>query len=88
MVPILYRLTPSATDRSIVFPMFMAACMTNDRHQREYLKNRLQMPDSFVGSLPQLCMVLDGVWQTRDAGRKGVEIREIIKDINLALLLV
>jgi len=88
MVQILYRLPPSATDRSIVFPMFMTACMTNDRHQREYLKNRLQMPDSFVGSLPQLCMVLDAVWQTRDAGRKGVEIREIIKDINLALLLV
>jgi len=88
IVQLLYRLQPSITDRSIVFPLFMTACLANDRHQREYLKNRLQMPDAFVGNLPHICMVLDAVWRTRDAGRGGVEIREIIKDVNLALLLV
>jgi len=88
IVQLLYRLQPSITDRSIMFPLFMTACLANDRHQREYLRNRLQMPDAFVGNLPHICMVLDAVWRTRDAGRGGIEIREIIKDVNLALLLV
>jgi hypothetical protein len=68
--------------------MFMTACLANDCHQQEYLKNRLQIPDAFVGNLPHIFMVLDAVWQAWDARRGGVKIWEIIKDVNLALLLV
>ncbi|KAK2463418.1 hypothetical protein APHAL10511_004504 [Amanita phalloides] len=88
VVQSLCRLQPSANDRNAVFPIFISAYLTNDRHQREFLKNRLQMPDSYFGNIPHICMVLEAVWRARDAGGGGADIREILKDFNLALLLV
>ncbi|KAF8632260.1 hypothetical protein AX15_002005 [Amanita polypyramis BW_CC] len=88
VVQSLYRLQPSTIDRSMVFPTFITACLTDDHHQREFLKSRLQTRDTYIGNLPQICMALEAVWQTRDTGGRNVDIREVMKNVNLALLLV
>ncbi|KAF8638347.1 hypothetical protein AX17_002366 [Amanita inopinata Kibby_2008] len=88
IVRCLYNLQPSDMDHSMVFPICIAACMTDDPGRREFLKSRLKMRESFVGNLMQISMIIELVWQRRDASGEAIDVRDVIEEMGLALLLV
>jgi hypothetical protein len=89
IIQLLEQLPQSEVDRSLVFPICLAGCMTDDHVRRDVLKTRLQAQDQSVGNLLLTCAVMDTVWRKRD-GHVGAVIdwRESMRDHNLNLLLV
>jgi hypothetical protein len=82
------QLPPSEVDRSLVFPICLAGCMTNDPVRRDVLKARLQAQDHSFGNLLLTRAVMEAVWQKRDAHGGVVDWRETMRDHSLNLLLV
>jgi hypothetical protein len=89
IVQLLEQLPQSEVDRSLVFPICLAGCMTDDPIRRDALKNRLQAQDQSVGNLLMACAVMESVWRKRDGHVSAViDWRESLRDHNLNLLLV
>lgn len=84
----LSQLPPSEVDRSLVFPICLAGCMTDDAVQRDVLKGRLQAQDESIGNLMQTRALMETVWQKRDARGGVVDWRETMRERGLVLLLV
>jgi hypothetical protein len=85
---LLNRLPPSELDRSLVFPICLAGCMTDDPAGREVLKVRLHAQEQNIGNLLQARAVMEAVWQKRDAHGGVIDWRETMRDHHLNLLLV
>lgn len=82
----LSQLPSSAVNRTLVFPIYLTACMTDDSAQRAFLKGRLQ--DESVGYLMQTRAQLEAVWRGRDGNHTLVDWRESIREGKPNLLLV
>jgi len=80
--------SPSEVDGSLVFPICLAGCMTDDPVRREMLKARLQVQDQTVGNLMLTCAAMEAVWQKRDSQGGVVDWRETMRGPHLNLLLV
>ncbi|TEB27065.1 hypothetical protein FA13DRAFT_974199 [Coprinellus micaceus] len=82
------KLQPSNLDRALVFPICLAGCMTNDSNKRDYLKGRLQGLNETYGNLLQTRLLMEALWQRRDVSGESVDIREIMRDQQLMVLLL
>jgi len=76
---------PSVIDQSLIFPTFIAACLTSDHSQREYLKTRLQIQGAYTGNVSRMYMALDTVWRTRESAAGVVDVQKVIKDMGLLI---
>jgi hypothetical protein len=88
IVQLLNQLPPSEVDRSLVFPICLAGCMTDDSSRRDFLKGRLQARDESVGNLMQTRAMMEAVWQRRDVHGGAIDWRESIRERSPNLLLV
>lgn len=88
IVQLFSQLPPSEVDRTLVFPICLAGCMTNDSTIRDFFKGRLRALDESRGNLLQTRRLMEAVWQKRDIGGKDVDFREMIKEQGLKLLLI
>ncbi|KAJ7592928.1 fungal-specific transcription factor domain-containing protein [Mycena floridula] len=79
---------PFDLDRALVFPICLAACMTDDSTQRDFLKGRLQSQDENIGNLMRTRLLMEAVWHKRDVSGRAIDWRETLGDRGLNLLLV
>jgi len=85
---LLAQLPPSDVDRSLVFPICFAGCMTNDSVRRDFLIARIRGSNESYGNLVQTRRLMEVVWQKRDIGSKEVDVRETLREQGLNLLLM
>ncbi|PBK70212.1 hypothetical protein ARMSODRAFT_956285 [Armillaria solidipes] len=86
---LLHELEPSEIDRTLVFPVCLAGCMTSNSSHRDLLKSRLQSQDESIGNLLQTRLVMEAVWQKRGkSGSNACEWREILRERCPNLLLI
>ncbi|KAJ3834979.1 fungal-specific transcription factor domain-containing protein [Lentinula raphanica] len=88
VVQLIGQLQPSHVDRVIVFPICLAACMTDDPVHRDFLKGRLKAQDESIGNLTKARLLIEAVWQKRDIHGGTVDWRETMRDQKLNLLLL
>ncbi|KAI0360201.1 hypothetical protein OH77DRAFT_1493597 [Trametes cingulata] len=67
MMKLLNELPPSKYDRAIIFPLFLAGCMTNVLMVREVVKHRFFMQDATMGNIMLAQTVMENVWGQREA---------------------
>ena len=82
------QLSVSELDRSLVFPICLAGCLTDDLAQRSLLRTRLQTCDAGFGTLMQARVLMDAVWQRRDMHGGAVDWRDLMHEQGLNLLLI
>ncbi|KAK0204809.1 fungal-specific transcription factor domain-containing protein [Desarmillaria ectypa] len=85
---LLHQLAPSEIDRTLVFPVCLAGCMTDSSSHREFLKARLQSQDESIGNLLRARLVMEAVWQKRDTRGGPSEWRETLRERCPNLLLI
>ncbi|KAI0671466.1 fungal-specific transcription factor domain-containing protein [Trametes maxima] len=67
MMKLLNELPPSAYDRSLTFPLFLAGSMTNNQMMREVVKHRFFMQDATMGNILLAQTMLEQIWMHRAA---------------------
>lgn len=79
IVQLLRQLPVSIMDRGLMFPMYLAGCLTDDTVQRDVLRTRLLgiMQDGFR-NVHQTVGVLETMWHRRDSRGGAVEWRELL----------
>ncbi|KZP31796.1 hypothetical protein FIBSPDRAFT_775867 [Athelia psychrophila] len=82
------RLPQSELDRSLIFPLCVTGCLTDNRARRDVIKRRLQGQDENLGNLMQARALMEAVWRRRDVSGGAVDWREILHNENLNLLLI
>ncbi|KAG6841433.1 hypothetical protein C0991_011103 [Blastosporella zonata] len=85
---LLSQLTASDVDRALVFPICIAGSLTDNSNRREFFKSRLQHLDDSIGNLMQTRLVMETVWQKRDVSGIAVDVREIIRERGMNVLLL
>lgn len=88
LIQLFSRLPPSDLDRGLIFPICLAACMTNDSTRRDFFKNRIRNMNESFGNLLQIRRLMEAVWQKRDIRGGEADLREIIQEQGLKLLLI
>jgi len=88
IVRLFSQLPPSDIDRTLVFPICLASCMTNDSTRRDFFKNRLHSLNESYGNLLQVRRLMEAVWQKRDVGGKEIDVSQTLREQGLNLLLV
>jgi len=85
----LRKLPCSEYDRSLVFPLALAGCATDDREMRAYVRDRIKQLSSAVGNCATAGELIEYVWSRRDAN-PGLVIgwRAAMEEINMTILLV
>jgi hypothetical protein len=88
IVQLVHQLPMPALDRTLVFPMCLAGCLTDDPVKREIFKSRLVGQQSQFGNVHQALMVMETAWQRRDTRGGAVEWRDLlhVQGRNLLLL--
>lgn len=82
------QLPASEVDRSLVFPICLAGCLTDDRGRKELLKARLQAQDENLGNILQARALMETVWRRRDIEGGSIDWRKIMQSDGLNLLLI
>lgn len=88
IVESLKLLSPSLYDRSLVFPICLAGCMTNDLEKREFLRNRLLGLDHTVGNVAEARVLMEAVWQRRDTTGVNPHWLSVMQELGFNILLV
>jgi len=88
LIQLFSRLPPSDLDRGLVFPICLAACMTNDSTRRDFFKNRIRNMNESFGNLLQVRRLMEAIWQKRDICGSEADLRESIQEQGLKLLLI
>jgi hypothetical protein len=85
---LLGQMSVSESDRSLVFPMCLAGCLSDDPSQRELFKGRLQAQDGNGGTVMQARLLLETSWQRRNVHGGMLDWRELMHDQGMNLLLI
>jgi len=88
VIQLFNQLPSSEVDRSLVFPLCLAGCLTDDRTRRDLVKARLQAQDENIGNILQVRGLMEAVWRRRDFNGGAVDWREILRNDGLNVLLV
>ncbi len=88
IIQLFHELEPSEIDRTLVFPVCLAGCMTDNSLHRDFLKSRLQSQDESIGNLLGTRLVMEAVWQRRDTRGGPSEWRETLRERCPNLLLI
>ncbi|KAH7925835.1 hypothetical protein BV22DRAFT_1064197 [Leucogyrophana mollusca] len=86
IIQTLGRLPSSVVDRSLVFPICLAGCLTDDPVRREVLKARLHAQQEGFGNIHQTQRVMEAAWHRRDSTGAAVDWRELLRDQGNLLL--
>lgn len=65
MAKLLNELAPSAFDRTLIFPLFLTGCLTDNQMMREVIKHRFFMQDATNGNVLLAQTVMEEVWVQR-----------------------
>lgn len=94
IIQLVQQLPTSEVDQSLVLPIYVAGCMTDNLAQRQYLSGRLRSHNN-LGNLHQARSAMESVWHQRDVlrqtgapGWETVDWREGLRDNSTSLLLV
>ena len=94
IVQSIQQLSVGEIDQTIVLPIYIAACMTDNPVQRRYLSGRLRSHNN-LGNLTQTRSAVESVWHKRDLlrqtgapGWETVDWREGLREGSSSLLLV
>jgi len=85
---LLRQLPQSEVDRSLVFSICLAGCLSSDPSQRDIYKMRLQALDESFGNPQQTQRLMEAVWQRRDVHGGVVDWRDMMREEGLNILLV
>ena len=79
----------SDVDKSLVFPLCIAGCLSTTRDQKNIFRERLS-PHHAVGNCQRAVEVIDAVWAKREAVGDGIVVdwRGTMEELGLRLLLV
>jgi len=79
----------SDVDKSLVFPLCIAGCLSATRDQKNFFRERLS-PHHTVGNCQRAVQVIDAVWAKREAMADGIVVdwRGTMGELGLRLLLV
>jgi len=79
----------SDVDKSLVFPLCIAGCLSATRDQKDFFRGRLS-PHHAVGNCQRAVGLIDAVWAKRGAVADGVVVdwRETMEELGVRLLLV
>ncbi|KZT29973.1 hypothetical protein NEOLEDRAFT_491030 [Neolentinus lepideus HHB14362 ss-1] len=89
IIQILQHIPSSDIDRSIIFPLFLTACVS-DGPNREIFRARFAAQDAgCLRSATRLRLLLETIWKQHDTGRGVVTFdwRDTIQELGLNLLL-
>ncbi|KAF8340584.1 uncharacterized protein EI90DRAFT_3036066 [Cantharellus anzutake] len=75
-------------DRSLVFPIFLAGCMTDDLNLRAFFGGRLRSLGDAVGNHITALQLMEAVWCMRDSTGEAVAWRDVMNDMKFELLMV
>lgn len=84
----LAALPPSKADRTLLFPIFLAGCMSDVPVQRDVFKHRLEVLDDAVGNTLNARLLLESVWHRRQTQVGVVDWRHVMTELGLNLLLI
>ncbi|KAH7341496.1 fungal-specific transcription factor domain-containing protein [Rhizoctonia solani] len=88
-VEALKKLPCSEYDRSLVFPLALVGCATDEPDMREYVRCRIKQLSSAVGNCATAGELIEHVWARRDKA-PGIVLgwREAMQEIGMTILLV
>ncbi|KAG8732015.1 hypothetical protein FRC11_001069 [Ceratobasidium sp. 423] len=88
-VEALKKLPCSEYDRSLVFPLALVGCATDEPEMREYVRCRIKQLSSAVGNCATAGELIEHVWARRDK-TPGLVLgwREAMQEIGMTILLV
>ncbi|KAF8340583.1 fungal-specific transcription factor domain-containing protein [Cantharellus anzutake] len=75
-------------DRSLVFPICLAGCMTDDLNLRAFFGGRLRSLGNAVGSHITALQLMEAVWDMRDSTGEAVAWRDVMNEMKFELLMV
>ena len=75
-------------DRSLVFPICLAGCMTDDQGLRGFFSGRLGNLGNTVGNTTTALQLMEAVWNVRDSTGVGVAWRDVMNEMKFELLMV
>ncbi|KAI6108005.1 fungal-specific transcription factor domain-containing protein [Pisolithus sp. B1] len=78
IVQLLRQLPVSIMDRGLMFPIYLAGCLTDDAVQRDVLRTRLLGIQDGFRNVHQTVQVLETVWHRRDNRGGAVEWRDLL----------
>jgi hypothetical protein len=78
----------SATERSLILPIFLAGCLADDPLERTFFRNRLSVQDPHIGNVSQALKLMEAVWERRSMHGGGIDWRVVMNDLGISLLLV
>lgn len=78
IVQLLRQLPVSIMDRGLMFPIYLAGCLTDDTVQRDLLRTRLLGIQDGFRNVHQTVGVLETVWHRRDSRGDAVEWRDLL----------
>lgn len=78
IVQLLRQLPVSIMDRGLMFPIYLAGCLTDDTVQRDVLRTRLLGIQDGFRNVHQTVGVLETVWHRRDSRGDAVEWRDLL----------
>lgn len=81
-------LPSSAVDRSLVFPLCIAGCSTDDAGLRAFFEERLSAMSGPVGNSGRTLELMRSVWDRRDRFGEVVGWRDVMRDSKVEILLV
>ena len=94
IVQLIQQLPTGEVDQTIVLPIYIAGCMTDNMPQRQYLSGRLRSHNN-LGNVLQTRSAMESVWHKRDVlrqtgapGWETVDWREGLREGSSSLLLV
>jgi len=94
IIQLIQQLSSGEMDQTIVFPIYIAGCMTDNLAQRQYLSGRLRGLTN-LGNLLHARSAMESVWRKRDVlrqtgapGWETVDWREGLREGSASLLLV
>jgi len=94
IIQLIQQLSVGDIDQTIVLPIYIAGCMTDNPVQRRFLSGRLRTHNN-LGNLAQTRSAMESVWRKRDIlrqtgapGWETVDWRDGLREASSSLLLV
>ncbi|KAI6042544.1 fungal-specific transcription factor domain-containing protein [Pisolithus marmoratus] len=78
IIQLLHQLPVSTMDRGLLFPIYLAGCLTDDGVQRDALRTRLLGIQDGFRNVHQTIGVLETAWHRRDNRGGAVEWRDLL----------
>lgn len=78
VIQLLRQLPGSVMDQGLLFPIYLAGCLTDDAVQQDALRTRLLGIHDGFRNVHQAVRVLEAVWHRRDNRSGAVEWRDLL----------